>query len=280
MDQPAQDRSSSDDEINLHDLWKVLAKRKKLIIGLFLISVIAAAVISLLTPKVYRGVSVLQIYAKDFTAIYDEDSAEEDILGAEDVVVGIGQFDREKIKAFCPENASSIIDIELEALKQSQDKMQITVDAKNRESIPQIMEEFISCINKQPFIQRVTEQIRANLMNRKQELSALVEEGELMKRRFEKLLREGKMTILAFNPLEVRTMISEQKMELFTIEQYLKNPVGLVQMGGIFVPEKPVKPRIKLNIALAGILSIFAGVFLAFFLEFLSKAKSKNSTSG
>ncbi|MFQ5674109.1 MAG: GumC family protein [Nitrospinales bacterium] len=37
------------------------------------------------------------------------------------------------------------------------------------------------------------------------------------------------------------------------------------------VPVKPVKPRLKLNIALAGALGLFGGVFLVFFMESLDK---------
>ncbi len=47
--------STYDDEINLYDYWKVIVKRKRLIIGLFLVAVLASAVISLSMPKIYRG---------------------------------------------------------------------------------------------------------------------------------------------------------------------------------------------------------------------------------
>jgi uncharacterized protein involved in exopolysaccharide biosynthesis len=37
---------------------------------------------------------------------------------------------------------------------------------------------------------------------------------------------------------------------------------------------RPVKPNKKMNIAIAGVTSIFLGIFLAFFLEFIKKAKA------
>ncbi|MBA3070988.1 MAG: hypothetical protein FP829_02270, partial [Nitrospirae bacterium] len=52
-----------EDEINLYDYWKVIVKRKRLIIGLFVIAILASAVISLLMPKIYRGEVVLKLPA-------------------------------------------------------------------------------------------------------------------------------------------------------------------------------------------------------------------------
>ncbi|HEX9021137.1 MAG TPA: hypothetical protein VF903_07740, partial [Nitrospirota bacterium] len=39
--------------------------------------------------------------------------------------------------------------------------------------------------------------------------------------------------------------------------------------------ERKSRPKIKLNVALAGVLSLFAGVFIAFLLESLSQSKQK-----
>ena len=38
--------------------------------------------------------------------------------------------------------------------------------------------------------------------------------------------------------------------------------------------ERKSRPKIKLNMALAGVTSLFAGVFLAFFLEYLEKSRA------
>ena len=42
-------------------------------------------------------------------------------------------------------------------------------------------------------------------------------------------------------------------------------------------PDKKIKPKIKLNIMLAGVVSLFAGIFLVFFLGYLKKLKSNES---
>ncbi|MBA7583372.1 hypothetical protein ES708_25314 [subsurface metagenome] len=39
-------------------------------------------------------------------------------------------------------------------------------------------------------------------------------------------------------------------------------------------PNAPIKPNRKLNILIAGVLGLFVGIFVAFFLEFWQKGKS------
>jgi uncharacterized protein involved in exopolysaccharide biosynthesis len=41
------------------------------------------------------------------------------------------------------------------------------------------------------------------------------------------------------------------------------------------VPQRHVKPRLRLNLALAGVTSLFAGVFLAFFMEYVARLRGR-----
>ena len=43
----------------------------------------------------------------------------------------------------------------------------------------------------------------------------------------------------------------------------------------LHIPQKPINPRIKMNIALAGVSSLFAGIFLAFFMKYIERMKSE-----
>jgi uncharacterized protein involved in exopolysaccharide biosynthesis len=50
---------------------------------------------------------------------------------------------------------------------------------------------------------------------------------------------------------------------------------GLVKIASsAYEPEYPIKPNIKLNILIAGVLGLFVGIFVAFFLEFWQNGKS------
>jgi len=50
---------------------------------------------------------------------------------------------------------------------------------------------------------------------------------------------------------------------------------GLVKIASLaYEPKYPIKPNKKLNILIAGVLGLFVGIFVAFFLEFWQKEKS------
>jgi uncharacterized protein involved in exopolysaccharide biosynthesis len=63
-----------------------------------------------------------------------------------------------------------------------------------------------------------------------------------------------------------------QMYEKIKIEEVKDTPTIQV-LDYACLPEKPIKPKIKLNLMISGVLSLFIGVFLAFFLEYLSKVK-------
>ncbi|MBU1291421.1 hypothetical protein KJ898_06460, partial [bacterium] len=49
---------------------------------------------------------------------------------------------------------------------------------------------------------------------------------------------------------------------------------GLVKIASLaYEPRGPIKPNKKLNILIAGVLGLFVGIFVAFFLEFWQKGK-------
>jgi len=44
-----------------------------------------------------------------------------------------------------------------------------------------------------------------------------------------------------------------------------------------YVSSKPVKPKKRQNIAIAGFSSLFLGIFSAFFIEFLKKQRNRST---
>src|SRR6266853_3523954 len=54
-DAPAEENASADDEVSLLDLLILLAKHKRIVLGVPLIVGIAAAIVSLLLPNIYTG---------------------------------------------------------------------------------------------------------------------------------------------------------------------------------------------------------------------------------
>ncbi|MFZ3122395.1 MAG: Wzz/FepE/Etk N-terminal domain-containing protein [Thermodesulfovibrionales bacterium] len=252
-----------EDEINLYDYWKVIVKRKRLIIGLFLVSVLASAVISLLMPKIYRGEVVL-------TRL---------VFLPKELIVVVGKIDAGKKEEILPTTHHSITDIKLntiksDATKDSTDKLlQVIIEAKNMDDIPAAVVEIIKHINNIPHVNRSIEEERQRLLKQSEELSIVIEQSNKLAETYEKLLKAGRYVPIGFSPagfypVDIRKRISDMKVEKFNIEQALNRPKGVEMLEKPSILRNPVKPKIKKNIVIAGIASLFAGIFLAFLLEY------------
>jgi len=63
-----------------------------------------------------------------------------------------------------------------------------------------------------------------------------------------------------------------QQYEMAKIEE-AKEDITFQVMDKAIPPEKRIKPKRRLNVMLAGVVSLFAGIFLVFFLEYISNLK-------
>jgi len=77
---------------------------------------------------------------------------------------------------------------------------------------------------------------------------------------------------------DIRNLETDKKYKLEEIEnlKFKKNNIQNIQ---IIKPPKagpsPIKPKTRLNVMLAGVVGLFLTVFLAFFVEYISKYKSR-----
>ena len=65
-----------------------------------------------------------------------------------------------------------------------------------------------------------------------------------------------------------------QQYEMAKIEE-AKEDIAFQVIDPAIPPEKRIKPKRRLNVMLAGIVSLFAGIFLVFFLEYLENLKKR-----
>lgn len=252
------DMNVREDEINLYDYWKVIVKRKTLIIGLFFVAVLASAAISLSMPKIYRGEVVLKL----------------PVLTAKELISIVGKLDAGKVKNILPKTYHLIADINFNALKDSTDKLHVFIEAKNKDALSQAASEFVTYLNDIPIIKRFVEEERQRFVKQSEELSKVIEHSNKLTATYDKLLKTGNLIPVGFNPVELHKRVSDLKIEKFMIEQSLQRPKGIEMIENPYILKNPVKPSIKKNIAFAGIISLFVGVFIAFFIEYVKKMRS------
>ncbi len=79
-----------------------------------------------------------------------------------------------------------------------------------------------------------------------------------------------------------RDAVTQQKVYELLTQQYemakieeAKEDIAFQVIDPAIPPEKRIKPKRRLNVMLAGIVSLFAGIFLVFFLEYLENLKKR-----
>jgi capsular polysaccharide biosynthesis protein len=280
MDKDCNDIKAADDEINLYDLWRVLVKRKGLIIAVFLVAVISAAVISSIMPKIYQGETVLVISKEDITVSKDMPTNNiaklQELIPASVLISMISPITKEKIRMISPQNSDSIVNVKPVELKGSTDKFNLIVESTNPGEIKDFVKDFVVYLNNHSVIRKSVEECRAHCTRRLVELTKVIDQSEMIKKRYEKMLTDGKLTVLGFSPVSLEKQVADLKIEKFCLEERLKSASGIDFANGMTVSDRPIRPRIKMNIVLAGLASLFIGIFLAFFLEFIKKMKGKS----
>jgi hypothetical protein len=265
------------DEINLYDLWKVIAKRKKLIIGLFIVIVISTAIVSFLMPDIYRGDAGLLVVLDPEGIVVKEITGKE-ITGKE-ITDLIGNVDREKRLSIVPKSYPNVKDLQFKSLKDSKNKIIVTIDAKTIDDIPKALLEAVDYLNNMDIIKSETKREKDILLKKSAELSDIIISSPDLLSAYNRLFRAGKLSTIGFNPVEVSRKISEIKIELISIEQQLSR----LNNGGIeiavkpYVSNTPVSPKRLLIVVVAGIFSLLLGVFLAIFIEYIGNIKNKKS---
>ncbi len=253
------------DEINLYDLWKVIVKRKKLIVGLFIGVVTLTAIISFNMPKIYIGEAVLMVQsAANITA--------------KDIVDFVGNLDEGKKAKMLPTTSALINDIKLSPLKESKDKISVIIEAKDPNAIKTSLSEIIEYISAIDIVRNNVKEERERLLTHSSELSIVIADTSELLDTYRTLLTRGKLVPVGFNPVDLNKRISDIKMEKLVVEQSIHRMKDGIEIASqLYIKDTPVRPRTTMSLAFYGILSLFLGIFLAFSLEYVEKIKNCNS---
>jgi Uncharacterized protein involved in exopolysaccharide biosynthesis len=267
------------DEINLYGFWKVIAKRKILIIGLFIVIVVSTAIVSLFMPKVYRGEVNLSVMDNSASSnignILIVKRAEE----AKEIIDIMGSIDNGKKKLILPKTYISVKSVKLRALKEAKNKIVATIDAKSTDDIPVAMSELVDFLNNMEIMKASLKEEREILTQKSIESANILKTAPDLLVAYNKLIREGKLTTVGFNPIELNKKIADIRIEKLAVEQALSRlKDGRIQiMTPPYISNRPVSPKMTMNVILAGIISLLLGVFLAVFIEYIGNIKNKKS---
>ncbi|MFA5386560.1 MAG: Wzz/FepE/Etk N-terminal domain-containing protein [Candidatus Paceibacterota bacterium] len=292
-----------EDEIDLMDYVKVILKRKLFILSLFLAAVIVAAIFSFLSPKIYKIDTVLEIGKIGGETVESPKQLmgriEGDVYGALiRTKLDIPEIEYPIIKVENPED-TSVIKMEIES--SDTEKSEKVLDEKNElivtehqgkiELGKELLRKRIELLEEDIKVsQKDIERTEIKIVSLGQEQSSLEEkvdalEGILIyqqdpgtqfalfdtKEKLEAKKQEIENRYLQINALEKQ--INDLKNQINSLENQIENIQPTLIIKDPTVSEKPISPRPLLNMAIAGILGLFIGTFLAFGREWWEKAK-------
>ena len=267
-----------EEEIDLREYINVLLKRKGIIILIFLIAVITAALVSYFALSlVYQASTVFSVAKIDGQAVVNITESLE--IMKSDIVLdevihqmGLGEtakqlssqittknlkgtnFIEVSIAANSPEMAKNLVENIAEVfIEQNQDEYWEKV--KIVEDRLKILEEQIAEFEKNiQEIEKAKKKIAAS-----EELS----EGE----------RQFQTSLLLNSSVTERSLYNNLTNQANNLKASLKSCEDFKIINYAQLPAAPIKPNKKLNIIIAGVLGLFIGIFVAFFLEFWQKGK-------
>lgn len=255
-----------EDEPGLYDYWQVIAKRKKFIISLFIVSVVITAVVSILMPKIYRAEFILKI-GESYVAA-NEGVERKVRITSDGLIDVIGKLDDEKIGTILAEKSHSIKALKVEKARHFTDKLKITIESGNIGDREAVVAKFVDHINNLPLIKQSADEDRKAMAHRLKDISGLIKEYNSFAQMYDEKLKGGHLSVISFVPAQIKQKAIDLESERRSLEKAMENVAGVSLVGKLYISKTPVSPNIKKNIILAGLISLFLGVFLAFLLEY------------
>ena len=268
-----------EEEIDLREYINVLLKRKGVIILIFLFAVIAAALITYFAiSPVYRSSTLFSVAKIDggpvinitealeiiksnvvLDEVINQISLEETIeqLRPQITIESLGgtNFIKVSVEHDTPEKAKNLVENIIEVfIKQNQVEYQEQV--KLIEDRLKVLEEQVAEFDKN--IQEIEK------AKKKIAVTKELSEGE----------RQFQTSLLLSSSVTERELYNTLSNQVNSIKASLKSCEDFKIINYAQLTASPIKPNKKLNILIAGVLGLFLGIFVAFFLEFWQKGKS------
>lgn len=281
-----------EEEIDLREYINVLLKRKGIIILIFLVAVIAVALVSYfaLSP-VYKSSVVFSVALIDNrppTTIVAQIENNVPVIKIHEVleIISNNLILDEVIKRSDLNISSDQLrtKIEVENLKNT-NFIKVSVEADSPEKTKELAENIVKVFiekNQHKYTEKI-KLIKERIKISEQEIAEFEKsiqgiENAIKKIAASKDLSEAERYFQASLLLNLssneRNLYNNLIYQINTLRERLNNCQDFGIINYAQLPTAPIKPNIKLNILIAGVLGLFVGIFVAFFLEFWQKGKS------
>lgn len=262
---------SQEDEIDLYELFLVLRNRYKLIVSVFVISVAVAVAASFLLPPVYEGSFVVR------TSVISPSETEKLIAGLN------GLVEEESLKELSVRlgieeaAAENIVLIEAEAPREKEEHhVEVFIEVMDPLLIHGIKEGLLKYLNDNKFVRERIALKRESIEHLKEEILAKIKKIEKLSDDVIGHIEQGRIKDIGFNPIGLDKGIIDLRHQLKDLDNQLELLRGFEVAVEPVVPREPARPKKLVNVAVAGMGSLFIGVFLVFFMEWAGRNRETN----
>jgi len=269
-----------EEEIDLREYINVLLKRKGIIILIFLIAVITAALVSYfaLSP-VYQASTVFSVAKIDGRAVINITESLEIIKSnvmLDEVInrMGLeGTLTSSQLKSqITTENLKGTNFIKISVLADSPETAKNLVETITKVFVEQNQGEYREKVklveNRLKVIEEQIAEFEKNIQEIEKTKKKIAETEELSEGE-----RQFQTSLLLSSSVTERELYNGLSDQANSLKASLKDCEDFKIINYAQLPAAPIKPNKKLNILIAGVLGLFVGVFVAFFLEFWQKGK-------
>ena len=269
-----------DDEIDLRDIFRILWKRRLMIIGIFVVAVMIAGVISFAMTPVYRVSSIVAMGNFE-DQVFTSPSSVKSIILSDEFMLEV--FKQIRPNATSSEFASFKNSVKVEAIKDSDKLIKISVDTPKRQEGMAAVEKIIGLYaNRSEDSYNKYKRILSNqLAVTEERLTAMESEINLTLEAVTNIQdspgSSDAETELRFSrTLDRLNGMQTQRSALIDESLDLQKQLELLRHLEILQPAiEPVSPigsRKALMVAVAGMLGLMIGIFAAFLREALQRA--------
>ena len=264
-----------DAEIDLRDIFRVLWKRRLLIIGVFVVAVLVAGVISFAIPSVYRVSSIIAVGNFE-DPVYTSPASAKSIMLSDEFLLEV--LEQISPNATGSEFMSFKGSVKVEPVKDSDKLIEISVETPEKQEGMKAVEKMVwlyanssnDSYNKQKkilFDQLAVTQERLDIIN--MEINQTGEALQEIQDSTGSSAVQGEMqfsrTLDRLNGMETqRSALIDHSMDLQKQLVLMRN---LEVVSPAREPVSPIWPRKALIVAIAGMLGLMVGIFAAFLRE-------------
>ena len=254
-----------EDEIDLRELFKTVARYKKFIIIFTLLATLTAAVYAFLKKPVYESTAIIQAGWIDYNTNLPNKKSK------------IYAYDPQAIVEYINNN---ITNVSAQLVKKTEDIIKMSAQALSQQEATHFLQKALEEIEKKDaqkralYIENLQAQIEVLLTRKK----AVQNEKKALMQQLNRLRDAKAKTLIAANIQRFDSELLELDLKLAKLQGEIKliNANKMSLLGKIH-QNGQIKPKKKLIIIVAFVTGLILSIFLVFFIEFIKSMKEEEN---